>query len=259
MGAGRRTVRNTAAMLTACALVMVVFPGHQAKAKGKSPKDQLKHALVGQVVTSRILLGNRARPNDVTRQDQTIDFPVHTLVDADTGEIAYRIEDPLLLEWAKVHPREMLRSFDAGTSFRISSIHLKDNWIEIKLKQLDGGSAEVKLMLGKGWQSRYDAAAVEAKLTRVFAFGQAAIWWRNKPDRKRSRSRRGSRPLRQSWPQPSRERRLAKRTCKVSRKAIAGLARFPCRWIQQPPQSSRNPQSSPSCGQLTWIATLLIR
>jgi hypothetical protein len=91
------------------------LPGHQAEAKGKSLKDQLKRALDGQVVTSRILLGNRARPSDVTRQGLTIDFPVHTLVDADTGEIAYRVEDPLLLEWAKVHSSEMLRSFDAGT------------------------------------------------------------------------------------------------------------------------------------------------
>ena len=172
MGSVRMAARYAALMLVACVLIIAVFPGHQAKAKGKSLKDQLKAALVGQVVTSRILIGNRARPRDVTRQGLTIDFPVHTLVDADTGEIAYRVEDPLWLEWAKVDPSEMLRSFDPGTSFRISSVHLKDNRLEIKLKELGGRSAEVKLMMGKGWQSRYDAAAVEASLARVFAFGQ---------------------------------------------------------------------------------------
>jgi DnaJ domain len=172
MGAVRMAARYAAAMLAACVLIMAVFPGHQAMAKGKSLKDQLKAALVGQVVTSRILLGNRARPRDVARQGLTIDFPVHTLVDAETGEIAYRVEDPLWLEWAKVDPSEMLRSFDPGTSFRISSVHLKDNRLEIKLKQLGGKSAEVKLLMGKGWQSRYGAAAVEASLARVFAFGQ---------------------------------------------------------------------------------------
>jgi hypothetical protein len=172
MGSVRMAARYAALMLAACVLIIAVFPGHQAKAKGKSLKDQLKAALVGQVVTSRILIGNRARPRDVTRQGLTIDFPVHTLVDADTGEIAYRVEDPLWLEWAKVDPSEMLRSFDPGTSFRISSVHLKDNRLEVKLKQLGGKSAEVKLMMGKGWQSRYGPAAVEASLARVFAFGQ---------------------------------------------------------------------------------------
>ena len=57
-----------------------------------------------------------------------------------------------------------------GESFRISAIHVKDNRLEIKLKKLGGQSAEVKLMMGKGWQSRYDAASVQEKLARVFVF-----------------------------------------------------------------------------------------
>ncbi len=160
-------------MVAACGLAVAIFSGQQAHAKDKSLKGELEHALVGQLVTSKILLGDRARPSDVTREGLTLDFPVHTLVDAETGEIAYRVEEPLLLERAEVHEEEMLRSFEAGTSFRISAIHVKDSRIEIKLKQLSGGSAEVKLMMGKGWQSKYDATSVQARLARVFSFEQS--------------------------------------------------------------------------------------
>jgi DnaJ-domain-containing protein 1 len=160
-------------MVAACALAMAIFPGEQAQAKDKSLKGELEHALVGQLVTSKILLGDRARPSDVAREGLALDFPVHTLVDAETGEIAYRVEEPLWLERAEVHQEEMLRSFEAGTSFRISAIHAKEDRIEVKLKQLGGGSAVVKLMMGKGWQSRYDAASVQVRLARVFSFEQS--------------------------------------------------------------------------------------
>lgn len=168
MAAGCRIARNIAAKLAACALAAAILSGQQARAKNKALKVELEHALVDKFVTSRILLGDRARPSRVAREGLDLDFPVHTLVDAETGEVAYCVED--WMERDEVVPNEMQRSFGVGESFRISAIHVKDNRLEIKLKKLGGQSAEVKLMMGKGWQSRYDAASVQEKLARVFVF-----------------------------------------------------------------------------------------
>jgi hypothetical protein len=173
MAAACGNSRRIAGILAACALTLTVFSGQQAHAKDKSLKGELEQALVGQVVTSKILLGDRARPTDLVRQGITWDLPVHTLVEAETGEIRYRVEDRLLLERPDVSPGEMGPSFRAGTSFRISAINFKDDRLEIRLKQISGRTTEVKLMLGKGWQSRYDAASVQAKLGLVFTSDQS--------------------------------------------------------------------------------------
>lgn len=172
MAAACKHHRRITGILEACALSLTVFFSQQAYAKDNSLKGQLEHGLVGQVVTSKILLGDRARPSDVAREGITLDFPVHTLVNGETGHVSYRVEDALWLEWAEVYPDDMVRSFGTGTSFRISAIRIKDDRIEIKLNHLEGGSAEVKLLLGKGWQSKSDAASVEEILARIFTFGQ---------------------------------------------------------------------------------------
>jgi hypothetical protein len=134
----------------------------------------LERTLAGQLVTSKILLGYTARPSEFVRDGVNSDFSVHTLVDAQTGQIRYRVEGSLLLFRPDVSLAEMQSSFEAGTSFRITAVHLKDDRLEINLRQTFGKSTVVKLMFGKGWQSRYDAASVEEKLARVFSFGQPA-------------------------------------------------------------------------------------
>jgi hypothetical protein len=166
MTAECRIAMRIAWILAACALAVAVFSSQEAHARDKSLKGELEHALVGQVVTPKILLGDKARPKGVP-----YDVTVRTLVDAETGEIAYRAEDLLVL--AEVRPGEMQHYFATGTSFRITGIHIKGNRIEIKLKELSGGSTEVKLVLEEGWQSRYDAASVQALLARVFNFEQS--------------------------------------------------------------------------------------
>ena len=85
MAAGCRIARNIAAKLAACALAAAILSGQQARAKNKALKVELEHALVDKFVTSRILLGDRARPSRVAREGLDLDFPVHTFVDAETG------------------------------------------------------------------------------------------------------------------------------------------------------------------------------
>jgi len=164
-----RIAGRFAGTLASCAFGLALVSGQQAHARDKALKGELD-ALVGRVVTTTILLGDRARPSHLAREGINLDFPVHTLVYAGTGEIRYRVEDLLWLERTDVSPSEMGPPFEAGSYFRISAIRIKDDRIEIKLKQLGGGSAEVKLMMEKGWQSRYDAESVQASLARVFAF-----------------------------------------------------------------------------------------
>ncbi len=163
MTASSRIARRIAGILAACALALTIFFNPQAHAKDKAPKGELEHALVGQLVTSKILLGAKARPKGVP-----YDVTVHTLVNAETGEIAYRAED--LLVSAEVRQGEMQHYFANGTTFRITGIHIKGNRIEIKLEELRGGPTEVKLLMGKGWQPQYDVASVQSQLARVFNF-----------------------------------------------------------------------------------------
>jgi hypothetical protein len=180
MTAACRIARRIAGMLAACALALTILFNQQAHAKDKSLKGELEHSLVGQVVTTRILLGDTARWSE---EGQSAVLPVHTVVEAATGGTSYEIE------WKFLGPEivrtgDMQHYFATGASFRITGIHLKANRIEINLKELSGRSTEVKLMLGEGWQSKYDAASVQTRLARVFAFeepGQQEVEARQGP------------------------------------------------------------------------------
>ena len=168
MRARCRFVRDIAAAVAAFVLAVGIFPGQQAHAKDKALRGELEQALAGQLVTSKIILGDTAM---WSAEGQSAVLPVHTLVDAETGEPEYVIEWKFLGA-DRVQPGDMRHTFAVGTSFRIRGIRIRDDRIDIKLKRLSGESTEVKLMLGKGWQSKYDAATVQARLARVFAFGQ---------------------------------------------------------------------------------------
>jgi hypothetical protein len=101
-----------------------------------------------------------------------MDYPVNTLFDPDSGQVTYRIEWAYMR--ADVGEREMVRRFDSGTRFRVSGIELKDDRLELKLEGGSGGSARLKLMLGRGWQSKLDVSSVQAQLARVFVLDQYA-------------------------------------------------------------------------------------
>ena len=133
----------------------------QVFAQNQTLKTELERTLVGKTVVSRIVLGGRATPKGLSA-----DYPVNTLVDSDSGKVTYRIEWGFVR--TEVGMSEMLRKFDSGTSFSVAGLNLKKDRIELKLKILSGQSLKVKLMLGKGWQSQFDVAAVRGILNRTF-------------------------------------------------------------------------------------------
>lgn len=153
------TIRATAVAKSMTYVLSVLIACCQLQAENKTLKRELEQALVGKTVVSRILLGGRAVP-----RGYEADYPVNTEVDSDTGEIGYRVE------WAfmrtGVEGGEIVRSFEIGSSFRVSGVSLKDDRIELKLKKVNGDSANLKVLLGKGWQSRLDADTVQIKLGR---------------------------------------------------------------------------------------------
>ncbi len=132
--------------------------------ENKALKADLESQLVGKTVVSKIIFGGKAVPPGYQG-----DYPVNTLVSPDTGAVTYRVEWGVMR--AEVGEREMVRRFESGTSFRVSGIEMKDDRLEIKLDG-GGGSARLKLMLGAGWQSKLDAASVQAQLARVFVLEQ---------------------------------------------------------------------------------------
>lgn len=135
--------------------------------ENKQLKADLDRLFSGKPVLSKIVFGGRATP-----RGYQADYPVNTLVYADTGQITFRVE--LGFMRTEVSAREMLRYFDKGTNFRISAIDLKDDRVEFKLESGSGDSARLKLMLGTGWQSKLDAAAVQTQMARVFALDSPA-------------------------------------------------------------------------------------
>jgi len=153
-------------MLLLCSVAMAA--GQVALAgENKALKADLESQLVGKTVVSRILFGGRAVP-----PGYQADYPVNTLVYPDTGAVTYRVEWGVMR--AEVGEREMVRRFESGTSFLVSGIDLKDDRLELKLERGSGGSARLKLMLGRGWQSRLDNASVQAQLARVFVLEQGS-------------------------------------------------------------------------------------
>jgi hypothetical protein len=151
-------------MLLLCSTAMAA--GQIALAgENKALKAELENQLSGKTVVSKIVFGGRAVPPGYQG-----DYPVNTLVYPETGAVTYRVEWGVMR--ADVAEQQMQRHFDSGTSFRVSGIDLKDDRLELKLDSGSGGSARLKLMLGAGWQSKFDGASVQAQLARVFVLDQ---------------------------------------------------------------------------------------
>src|SRR5271156_4553363 len=125
-------------------------------------KHDLEQTLLGKTFVSKIVFGGRAIP-----PGYQADYSVNTLVYPESGEVRFRIEWGMMR--ADIRPQQMQRKFDAGTSFKVSSVEVKDDRLELKLESGSGDSARLKLMLGADWQSRVDAAAVLAQLANIFA------------------------------------------------------------------------------------------
>ena len=145
-----------------CVLSFSILFTMQLSAENKSLKDELEHSLSGTTLISTIVVGDRAIP----RGDQA-DYPVNTLVYPNSRDVTYRVE------WgtrAEIDTRDMQRYFDRGTSFYVSSVGLKDDCLELQLESAKGDSARLKLMLGAGWQSKFDSSSIQAQLARVFVF-----------------------------------------------------------------------------------------
>jgi hypothetical protein len=131
-----------------------------------SLKTEISQSLNGTVLVSKVTLGGRA----IATGYQT-DWPVITIVNTETGEIAYRVESGMVR--FDVGPREMRQRYESGSQFHLSSYEMKDDRLELKLESGSGGSAKLKLLLGQNWQSRLTAAQVMTQLARVFDLPKA--------------------------------------------------------------------------------------
>src|SRR5271170_7899563 len=131
-------------------------------------KHDLEQTLLGKTFVSKIVFGGRAVP-----AGYQLDHGVNTLVYPESGEVRYRIESGVFRE--DVEASRMQRRFNAGTAFKVSGVEVKDDRLELKLESGSGDSARLKLMLGAGWQSRVDAAAVLAQLANIFVIDQQQV------------------------------------------------------------------------------------
>jgi hypothetical protein len=148
-----------------CTTLILGFCNLQLRADRKTLKSDLEGALVGQSVISRITFGGKAIPPGARA-----DYPVNTVVYPDSGQVAFRVEWGLMR--VDVSPAQMQRRFDRGTSFRVTGIEIKDDRLELKLQSGSGDSARLKLMLGAGWQSKFDLQSVQSQLSRIFVLDQ---------------------------------------------------------------------------------------
>src|SRR5271167_4968309 len=163
----RISIRNTWLLRwVICTILILGFCNLQLRADGKTLKSDLELALVGQSVVSRILFGGKAVPSGAT-----VGYPVNTVVFPDSSQVSYRVEWGLIRE--DVSPNRMARHFDPGTSFRVASVEIKDDRLELKLLSGNGDSAKLKLMLGASWQSKFDSQSVLSQLSNIFVFDEA--------------------------------------------------------------------------------------
>lgn len=137
----------------------------QLFAQNGGMQDALYHSLSGTTVISTILIGGRAAP-----LGYLADYPVETLVYPPGDEVAYRMD--LGTTSTSISAQELRRYFDRGTSFQVSGFDLQDGWLELKLKSAGGEYARVRLMLGAGWQSKFDSTSIQAQLACVFILDQ---------------------------------------------------------------------------------------
>lgn len=137
----------------------------QLSAQSGGVKDELSHSLSGTTVISTILLGGKAAP-----QGYRSGYPVETLVYPATNDVAYRMD--LGATSTAITPQDMQRYFDRGTVFQVVGFDVRDSWLELKLKSAGGDSARLRLMLGDGWQSKFDSASIRAQLASVLVLDQ---------------------------------------------------------------------------------------
>ena len=132
----------------------------QLSAQNGGLKDELSHSLSGTTVISTILVGGRAAP-----RGYQADYPVDTLVYPGNREVAYRMD--LGSTSTTTTAEDMRRYFERGTLFQVIGLDLQDGWLELKLKSAGGDSARLRLMLGDGWQSKFDSSSIQARLACV--------------------------------------------------------------------------------------------
>jgi hypothetical protein len=133
----------------------------QLAAQNSALQDELTHSLSGATLISTILFGGKA-----ILPGQQADFPVNTLVDPTRRDVSYCVESGRLR--TAIAANEMHHYFDRGTFFHLRAIDLKDDSLELKLESNTGDSAQLTLMLGAGWQSKFDNASIQSQLARVF-------------------------------------------------------------------------------------------
>lgn len=137
----------------------------QLSAQNGGLKDELYRSLSGTTVISTILFGGRAAPSGYQS-----DYPVETLVYPGNNEAVYRMD--LGSTITTITAADMRRYFDRGTSFQVIGLDLQDGWLELKLTSAGGDSARLRLMLGAGWQSKFDSSSIRAKLACVLILDQ---------------------------------------------------------------------------------------
>jgi len=157
------SIRNARLLTAASFATLIVGFCNHLRADNTALKSDLERTLVGQSVVSKIMFGGTAIPSRTSTY-----YPVNTLVFPDSNQVGYRVEWGMIRE--EVSPYRMQRRFDPGTSFRITTVEVKDDRLELKLQSGSGDSARLKLMLGAGWQSKFDLPSVQSQLSSIFVF-----------------------------------------------------------------------------------------
>jgi hypothetical protein len=160
------SIRNARILRAAFVATLIVGFCNHLRADNTALKSNLERTLVGQSVVSKIMFGGRAIPSDART-----DLPVNTLVFPDSSQVSYRVEWGGVIR-EEVSPNQMQRRFDPGTSFRVTGVEIKNDRLELKLQSGSGESAKLKLMLGAGWQSKFDLGSVQSQLFSIFVFDE---------------------------------------------------------------------------------------
>src|ERR1039458_5674549 len=130
---------------------------------GQVNGSALVSALTGKTVVPTVELGYTGSvANPLMVNGQPAVFPVKTLVFPD-GHEWFRVESGILHADAAQY-----KTFNRGLEFRIGTVELKGDYLELKLPSViePRQSAVVKLMLGSGWQKRSEEHTSELQSLR---------------------------------------------------------------------------------------------
>lgn len=133
----------------------------QLAAQNSALQSDLSHSLSGATLISTIRFGGKT-----ILPGQQADYPVNTLLDPTRRDVSYCVESGRLR--TAIAANEMHHTFDRGTFFHLRAIDLKEDSLELNLESSTGDSARLTLMLGAGWQSKFDGASIQSQLARVF-------------------------------------------------------------------------------------------